>query len=272
MLLRRFTRHISNQNWLAVGLDVAAVAGGVLLALQLQGWFEARGTKARAEAALTELYLESEDVLLTWVELVYENDIDLELQDRVVAALFAGEQGALDADAIEAGLATMGFFPPVNPPRRVYDELARGGLIHEIDAPEAMDAVATYYERLAFIEAQLPFFRPARDGDAGLREGRGINSVYDAERRSRQRIEVDFAALTADPAYLDALSRLLRNRIVFQYYRRWVMHEAAGMCEALARAAGARCLALEAYETVREVPLWLAGDEELTEADEETDE
>lgn len=38
MLLRRFTKHVSDQNWFAVGLDVVVVIAGIFLGLQISDW------------------------------------------------------------------------------------------------------------------------------------------------------------------------------------------------------------------------------------------
>ena len=42
MILRRFTQHINEQNWFAVGLDVLVVIVGILLGLQVQQIIEER--------------------------------------------------------------------------------------------------------------------------------------------------------------------------------------------------------------------------------------
>ena len=42
MILRRFMKHVTDQNWLAVGLDVLVVIVGIFLGLQVQEWNEDR--------------------------------------------------------------------------------------------------------------------------------------------------------------------------------------------------------------------------------------
>jgi hypothetical protein len=45
MILRRFTKHLKDQNWFVVELDVLAVITGIYLGLQVSDWNEERGTK-----------------------------------------------------------------------------------------------------------------------------------------------------------------------------------------------------------------------------------
>lgn len=42
MILRRFTKHITEQNWFAVGLDVIVVITGIFLGMQVNNWNEVR--------------------------------------------------------------------------------------------------------------------------------------------------------------------------------------------------------------------------------------
>ena len=42
MLLRRFTKHFSEQNWTAIGVELIIVVIGVFMGLQVQNWNQAR--------------------------------------------------------------------------------------------------------------------------------------------------------------------------------------------------------------------------------------
>lgn len=252
MLLRRFTSHVKDQNWFAVALDFFIVVAGVIVAFQLQAWGERRAAAERAERSLHQLYEESEEALQFWVRAVADRDRDLELQDRVLAALHSGERGDLTDDEMISAVARIGRYPTLTPPRRTYDELSGAGLLAEIDAPEAMAAVATYYEDVDFIQGQIGFFRPGSDEA----EERHLISVYDPTRWSRQRLEVDLSALAADRSYLSTLVSEYRNMMMFQIYRRETMLDAAAMCTALAEAVGETCAALAEFEAWRELPEW----------------
>ena len=51
MLLRSITKHVKEQNWFAVGLDFVVVVVGILIALQISNWNEAKQER-QAEKAL----------------------------------------------------------------------------------------------------------------------------------------------------------------------------------------------------------------------------
>ena len=50
MILRRFTQHIKEQNWFAVGLDVIVVVVGIFLGMQVTEWNEERQRQELSEA------------------------------------------------------------------------------------------------------------------------------------------------------------------------------------------------------------------------------
>ena len=52
MQLRRFVAHIREQNWTAVGIDFVMLVLGILLALQISEWNQARLDRAREHAFL----------------------------------------------------------------------------------------------------------------------------------------------------------------------------------------------------------------------------
>lgn len=259
MLLRRVMDNLQEQNWLAVILDFFIVVLGIVVAFQLQAWGQDRAAQRRAEQSLYQLYEESEKILAEWVKDVEYNDRRLELQDRTVAALHKGDRSDVSDKDLARGLGTMSHFPTISPPRRVYDELRSAGLLREINAPEALAAVSNYYEHLGFIQGQIEFFRPSA-GDLDLRYGRGLNTIYDPNSAARRRFEIDFEVLAADPQYVNTMVTLLRNRIVFQIYRRGTMERASEMCVAIAAAVGENCQGFPDYEEVNRLPEWQVQD------------
>lgn len=56
MLLRRVSKHLGDQNWLAVALDFLVVIAGVFFAMQAENWYSARQDRADEEQLLKRLY------------------------------------------------------------------------------------------------------------------------------------------------------------------------------------------------------------------------
>lgn len=63
MILRRFMKHVTDQNWLAVGLDVLVVIVGIFLGLQVQEWNEDRKSINQLNLAFDRLELEFKENL-----------------------------------------------------------------------------------------------------------------------------------------------------------------------------------------------------------------
>jgi len=63
MILRRFMKHVSDQNWFAVGLDVLVVITGIFLGMQVTDWNEDRANHAKYLQALNRLEGEIADNL-----------------------------------------------------------------------------------------------------------------------------------------------------------------------------------------------------------------
>jgi hypothetical protein len=56
MILRKFIKHVTDQNWFAVGLDVIVVIVGIFLGLQVQDWNEGRQLKQEERTYLQKLH------------------------------------------------------------------------------------------------------------------------------------------------------------------------------------------------------------------------
>lgn len=82
MLLRSLTRHIKDQNWFAVWLDLVIVIVGVFIGIQVANWNETRAFNARELELLEELKSEIGD----GIELSYNRSSN----DEQAGILFFG--------------------------------------------------------------------------------------------------------------------------------------------------------------------------------------
>ena len=82
MILRRFTKHINEQNWFAVGLDIIVVVVGIFLGMQVTEWNDNRKERAKESSYLSRLSYDIESTKTIW-ELhgkIYPNVYDKGLQ------------------------------------------------------------------------------------------------------------------------------------------------------------------------------------------------
>lgn len=148
MLLRRITKHVKDQNWLAVGIDFLIVVIGVFIGIQVANWNEGR----QAETA-NRLYLDriAKDV---------ESDIS-RLQDSQagwasIIARSADSEQFLSGDDVPGksqwtSLVETYFsagWSPYAPNRTTYDELVASGQFAGLGDLELRQAITNYYSSL----------------------------------------------------------------------------------------------------------------------------
>jgi len=61
MILRRFTKHVTDPNWFAVGLDVLVVITGIFLGMQVTEWNEVRKKEVLEDQYLVRLQSDLQD-------------------------------------------------------------------------------------------------------------------------------------------------------------------------------------------------------------------
>ena len=141
MLLRRITKHVNDQNWLAVGIDFVIVVIGVFIGIQVANWNDARNDAEREQQVLLEL-------------------LDDLRQDSLQLAS-ASEAAQLTIDAANIVLEEAGLEPvtrvsfPVQNPQTNTDMLVR--------PPDALDD----YQATAFWTHITTRYFPAQN-DAAL--------------------------------------------------------------------------------------------------------
>ena len=87
MLHRRIRQHIKDQNWLAVGLDFFIVVAGVMIALQVANWSEARSSKEGATNTLIRLKNEAEINVTALEDRILAIETSRLVRDRALLAL-----------------------------------------------------------------------------------------------------------------------------------------------------------------------------------------
>lgn len=95
LLLRRITKHVEDQNWVAVGIDFCIVVIGVFVGLQVANWNEARSDRQEASEYTTRLHNDVVNLIETRRVLVESRAQDLERLREAVVAIIDGEGVAL---------------------------------------------------------------------------------------------------------------------------------------------------------------------------------
>jgi len=143
MLLRRFTKHFSEQNWTAIGIELIIVVIGVFIGLQVDNWNEARIAKATTS---------------TYYERII-GDLRAEETSRLARIAYFrrtkrhGEEALRSLERPESELGgkflidlyqtTQTWYFNIN--RATYDELLSGGIANAIPDSEFRSRLSNFY-------------------------------------------------------------------------------------------------------------------------------
>ena len=98
MILRRFMKHVTDQNWLAVGLDVLVVITGIFLGMQVTEWNEERKVRVEEKQYVLRLLSDAETSLHQMQGILKEQKDSF---DELQWAINHLEAGTLDSEKFE---------------------------------------------------------------------------------------------------------------------------------------------------------------------------
>lgn len=228
MLLRRITKHVKDQNWIAVAIDFLIVVVGVFIGIQVANW-NASQFERREEAAIVErLRADFERV---------ESDAELSLAfhtrmtEDIRAMLRSLRSGVLedkDIPAFERVLVLGTGFQTSADRAGSFTELmssGRGNILRDRDLLHLLVDYEDFLGRFAvarnyYIENALlwtPDLKAAYEYDTGLQITDDFFALIDEGERY---VSYDFEALAADPAFENAVEELLFVHSGFTMWRK----------------------------------------------------
>ncbi len=155
MLLRRFTQHLNEQNWFAVGLDIVIVVIGVVMGIEVANWNDVRNNKAGLVASLERLDKEvSQNIrLIEDVLIKFEDGREDLTQGREAlndCAFSPGGEAALERLIFDFVADVQPNFSTV-----ALDQLASQDQYQDLLSPEFQEDFGSYTARLNEEHEQL---------------------------------------------------------------------------------------------------------------------
>ena len=144
MILRRFMTHVSDQNWLAVGLDFAIVVFGVYIGLQLGNWDDAREERDRERAILQRLHVDFEQLELLDTYAAATAEQGFRGADFLLDAIAAGRLGEYEETQLLPAIQTALTVSAPNGPSSTYTEIIASGQVSLLQNSELREWLATY--------------------------------------------------------------------------------------------------------------------------------
>ncbi len=131
MILRRFMKHTTDQNWFAVGLDIIVVITGIFLGMQATEWNEERKTRLKEAVYVGQFQADLETSITLGEEFRIKNEAFAKAT-KVLARMAAGSPSGIDTtvfhNQMASGTYRLGIFRFV---RKTWQELISSGRYYQ---------------------------------------------------------------------------------------------------------------------------------------------
>jgi hypothetical protein len=157
MILRRFTEHVRQQNWFAVGLDLLVVVVGIYIGLQADAWMSGQRDREVEQEYLQRLLADMESSVENQLVALEGFDESINAIDYLAEALRARTIAEADELQIIVGLNALGWVVrPVTNMVTVRELQSTGNilLIRDIAIREAIGRLESSYASADFGSSQ----------------------------------------------------------------------------------------------------------------------
>ena len=154
MILRRFMKHVSNQNWFAVWLDVIVVITGIFLGMQVTEWNEVRKEKQTERTVIKRISDEAKYGLTVIDTYIASNNDIIKRSTEFIQKLDKKETCELSDKEMTDGLIAVTSFSPLDFDFMVLDELVQGGRVALIADVDVRTELSSIRSNLALLKQQ----------------------------------------------------------------------------------------------------------------------
>ncbi|MGJ8664659.1 MAG: hypothetical protein ACSHWU_13465 [Marinicella sp.] len=217
MLLRRITKHVSEQNWFAVFIDFLIVVVGVFIGIQVANWNADRANRTLELVYLERIYLDTGRLIKGIDDGLEWYDDQAALQEIVLNALTTGVLNPVEADSFGRGLAFFGYAPIHIRESLAVQELKSSGRMALISDLELRELIGLTEQRLKDTAEHALHMKENR------RKHLNIVSSYwqfiesDFEPNGHTKIKYNFDELAKNQTFINRLSQMMA---MFQIQRR----------------------------------------------------
>lgn len=158
MLLRRVTKHVTDQNWFAVFIDFLIVVLGVFMGFQVQQWNESRSDKVDARQYLARLSTDMELSIARNDTQISTSRTQVKKLDLILNALDTCTLSTENEPAFLAGLYDLGKHDMPTMLMGTIDELNATGnfaLIEDLDLRRLISEAVREQQTLLAVDPQI---------------------------------------------------------------------------------------------------------------------
>lgn len=167
MILRRFMKHLTDQNWFAVGLDVLVVITGIFLGMQVTNWNEDRKNIVEEQSYLERLLVDLDDSLQLQAHQIKRAGDEMDALQYLIQQLEADTYNEANKELMLEGLdSTSSIFFPITNFTTIREMQSSGKLIliQDLELRAAIGGLEVSFD-LAMAQTNralftLPAFQP----------------------------------------------------------------------------------------------------------------
>lgn len=148
MRLRRFTQHVKEQNWFAVGLDFLIVVVGVFIGIQVANWNAARLQAESDRALLQRLQGDLETIEQGLVSVIERNRMTVDSTTHILKAVRSGMAPQNDTQ-LKNDLCQSTWIYTQPTLSTALEEMTENGALTRIQSPVLRQAIADYAQNHA---------------------------------------------------------------------------------------------------------------------------
>lgn len=207
MILRRLMRHMKEQNWFAVGLDLIVVVVGIFLGMQVNNWNEAHKERLQEKEYLVRLL---EDAQFNKNHLTKMSEMHRSVQQNssnIARYITRHEPDQALHESLAKGGLRAGLFPDSSVQTGTYDEIISSGNISLLRDSRLKGLLRRFAAEQKRTEGQLEYSRTIFMANRKQldRSGKTINTDGQWHR------VYNFTPLIGDQPFLEAVGDIHRR-------------------------------------------------------------
>lgn len=214
MILRRFIKHVRNENWFAVSLDFMVVVIGIFIGMQVTEWNSDRKDRHLEDIYLERLARDIQDDFRVYTLLVEQSTRRDEQINYIENLLNDTNTEPLDATYFMRAVDALGTSRMYGPGQTTWNELVSTGRIQLISNYRVKERLAEYYEHFVRYHSDAHYVEDIQIRVWRLKERwlttDQVRRTYasDVSEFTLEEAEVVLAAMRADSDFKNLLSSL----------------------------------------------------------------
>lgn len=154
MILRSLTKHVNEQNWFAVGLEMAVLVLGIIIGLQFSNWNEERLELIKGQSYLERIADELDQDIRFFDGVLRSNNRSIEDALFLIDTINNKDLVREDPTRFITSLTSVGASIVVNISNNTIEEIKFSGKLELIADEELRNEIVDYYD---FIEVSQTF-------------------------------------------------------------------------------------------------------------------